>query len=196
MVGTDLCEINKKDYLVILDAYPSYPEVIPYNGPCYSSEEFADLKNKWEFKHITSSPHFLSSNGLVEKAAQTVKNIITKSIESRTDPFFRLFSHHKTSPTTKLLPPPKKGETVRIYNQNKSIWGEKATAKEQVQYRRNRKHLRKVALEVEDREEKQSTSKRAEKQVKMKSLSAGRSIYGRTIKKPQNLKDMNSRPSR
>ena len=76
--------------------------------------------------------------------------------------------------------------------------GEKATAKEQVapgsyrvetrdnvQYRRNRKHLRKVAPEVEDREEKQSTSKRAKKQVEMKSLSGGRSIYGRTMKKPQ-----------
>ena len=92
----------------------------------------------------------------------------------------------------------KKGETVRIYDQKKSIWGVKATVKEQVaprsyrvetrdnvQFRRNSKHLRKVAPEVEDREEKESTSKRAEKQVEMKSLSEGRSIYGRTVKKPQ-----------
>ena len=76
--------------------------------------------------------------------------------------------------------------------------GEKAKVKEQVtprsyrvetrdnvQYRRNRKHLRKVAQEVEEREEKESTSTRAEKQVEMKSLSGGRSIYGRKIKKPQ-----------
>ena len=98
----------------------------------------------------------------------------------------------------KLLPPLKKLETVRIYDQKKSIWGEKATVKEQVaprsyrvetrdnvQYRRNRKHLRKVAPEVEEREEKESTSTRAEKQVEMKSLSGGRSIYSRKIKKPQ-----------
>ena len=52
------------------------------NGPCYRSQEFADFKNKWGFKHVTSSPHFPSSNELVEKAVQTVKNIITKSIES------------------------------------------------------------------------------------------------------------------
>ena len=74
VVGTDLCEIKKKDYLVIVDAYSSYPEVIPLssqssnavikemkatfarhnipdivhsdNGPCYSSQEFADFKNR------------------------------------------------------------------------------------------------------------------------------------------------------
>ena len=68
VVGTGLCEINKKDYLVIVDAYSSYPEVIPLsskssnalikdmkvtfarhgipdivhsdNGPPYSSQEF------------------------------------------------------------------------------------------------------------------------------------------------------------
>ena len=48
------------------------------NRPYYSSQEFADFKNKWGFKHITSSPHFPSSNVLVEKAVQTVKNIISQ----------------------------------------------------------------------------------------------------------------------
>ena len=123
VVGTDLCEINKA-YLVIVDAYSSYPEVIPLssqsnnavikemkatfarhgipdivhsdNGPCYSSQEFADFKNKWGFKHITSNPHFPFSNGLVEKAVQTVKNIITKPIESGTDPFLGLLAYRST----------------------------------------------------------------------------------------------------
>ena len=269
VVGTDLCEIKKQDYLVIVDAYLGYPEVIPLssqssnavikemkatfarhgipdivhsdNGPCYSSQEFADFKNKWGFKHITSSPHFPSSNGLVEKAVnQTVKNIITKSIEGGTDPFLGLLAYrskqidNQKTPAellmgrkletdlpivenqlkvkdskakirkayhdrnAKLLPPLQNLETVIIYDQKKSIWGEKATVKEQVaprsyrvetrdnvQYRRSRKHLRKVAPEVEEREVKESTSTRAEKQVEMKSLSGGRSIYGRKIKKPQ-----------
>ena len=124
VIGTDLCEINKKDYLVMVDAYSSYPEVIPLssqssdavikgmkvtftrhvipdvvhsdNGPCYRSQEFADFKNKWGFKHVTSSPHFPSSNGLVEKAVQTVKNIITKSIESGTDPCLGLLAYRST----------------------------------------------------------------------------------------------------
>ena len=63
------------------------------NGPCYSSQEFADFKNKWEFKHITSSPHSPSSNGLVDKAAQTVKNIIFKSIDSGTNPILGLLAY-------------------------------------------------------------------------------------------------------
>ncbi|CAB4025806.1 retrotransposon-like family member retr-1 [Paramuricea clavata] len=124
VVGTDLCEINKKEYLVIVDAYSSYPEVIPLssqsskavikgmkvtfarhgipdivhsdNGPCYSSQEFADFKTKWGFKHVTSSPHFPSSNGLVEKAVQTVKNIISKSIESGADPYLGLLAYRST----------------------------------------------------------------------------------------------------
>ena len=99
-----------------------------------------------------------------------------------------------TETRMKLLPPLKKGETVRIYVQKKTMWEEKAMVKEQVpprsyrvetrgnvQYRRNRKHLRKIALEVEDREEKESTPTQAEKQVEMKSLSGGRSISCRKI---------------
>ena len=225
------------------------------NGSCYSSQEFADFKTKWGFKHVTSSPHFPSSNGLVEKAVQTVKNIISKSIESGTDPYLGLLAYRSTpldnhnSPAELLmgrtlktdlpvvenqlnvkdskavvtwktkkkeiqkayhdreaqpLPPLKQGEMVRIYDQKKLMWGEKATVKEKiaprsyivetkgkVRYRRNRKKLRKITSEVEDGNDKNaSTTKRAEKQVETKSLpsnevSRDRSRYGRTIKKPR-----------
>ena len=78
----------------------------------------------------------------------------------------------------KPLPPLKQGEMVRIYDQKKLMCGEKATVKEKiaprsyivetkdkVQYKRNRKHLRKITSEVEDRNDKNaSTTKRAEKQ--------------------------------
>ena len=124
MVGTDLCEINEKEYLVLVDGYFSNPEVIPLSSQsrnavitgmkgtfarhgipdivhsdkrtCYSSQEFADFKNKWGFKHVTSSPHFPSSNGLVKKAVQTVKNIIGKSIKSGTDPYLGLLAYRST----------------------------------------------------------------------------------------------------
>ena len=75
-------------------------------------------------------------------------------------------------------------EMVRIYDQKKLMWGEKTTVKEKiaprsyivetkdkVQYRRNRKQLRKMTSEVEDGNDKNaSTTKRAEKQVETKSL--------------------------
>ena len=84
----------------------------------------------------------------------------------------------------KPLPPLKQGEMVRIYDQKKLMWGEKATVKEKiaprsyivetkdkVQYRRNRKQLRKITSEVEDRNDKNaSTTKRAEKQVETKAF--------------------------
>jgi hypothetical protein len=63
--------------------------------------------------------------------------------------------------------------------------------KDKVQYRRNRKQLRKITSEVEDGNDKNaSTKKRGEKQVETKSLpsnevSRDRSRYGRTIKKPR-----------
>ena len=148
-----------------------------------SSQEFADFKTKWGFKHVTSSPHFPSSNGLVEKAVQTVKNIISKSIESATDPYLGLLAYRSTpldnhkSPAellmgrtlktdlpvvenqlndkdskavvawkakkkeiqkayhdreAKPLPPLKQGEMVRIYDQKKLMWGEKAAVKERL----------------------------------------------------------------
>ncbi len=66
------------------------------NGPCYSSQEFSDFQKKWGFKHVTSSPHFPSSNGLAEKTVQTVKNIISKSMESGTDPYLGLLACRTT----------------------------------------------------------------------------------------------------
>ena len=112
-VATDLFELNNQHYIVIVDAYSNYPEVqeltsqssksvinamktvfarlgIPEevlsdNGPCYSSAEFASFAKQWDFNHITSSPGFPQSNGLAERTVQTVKNIISKSIESKED---------------------------------------------------------------------------------------------------------------
>jgi hypothetical protein len=84
----------------------------------------------------------------------------------------------------KPLSPLKQGEMVRIYDLKKLMWGEKATVKEKiaprsyivetkdkVQYRRNRKQLRKITSEVEDRNDKNvGTTKRAEKQVETKAF--------------------------
>lgn len=58
------------------------------NGPQYTSEQFRKFAKGWNFKHITSSPHYPQSNGKAENAVKTVKNILRKCVESGDD--FRL----------------------------------------------------------------------------------------------------------
>ena len=49
------------------------------NGPQYSSTEFAKFTSLYGFQHITSSPHFLRSNGLAERTIiQTVWRMLLK----------------------------------------------------------------------------------------------------------------------
>ena len=112
--------LKGQEYLVIVDYFSRYSEVqklkstttqgivnvlkaafarhgIPEtfrsdNGPQFSSQEFKDFANKYNFQHCTSSPHFPSSNGQAERAVQTVKNLL----KNATDPFLALLSYRAT----------------------------------------------------------------------------------------------------
>jgi len=131
-VSTDLFELNKKDYVVIVNAYSNYPEVInipsqssktiinvmkttfarhgiPHevmsdNGPCYISQEFAQFAKDWDFRHVTSSPNFPQSNGLAEKTVQTVKSIMKKCQEDGEDPHMGILAY-RTTPLDVALSP-------------------------------------------------------------------------------------------
>ena len=43
------------------------------NGPCFVSEEFEIFLAKNGVKHITTAPYHPATNGLAERAVQTVK---------------------------------------------------------------------------------------------------------------------------
>ena len=103
-VGTDLFELAGKSYILVINYFSRYPEVLELrsttsaavvsalqsifarhgipetlrsdNGPQYSSAEFARFASTYGFKHVTSSPHFPQSNGQAERAVQTVKNLL------------------------------------------------------------------------------------------------------------------------
>ena len=92
--GTDLFYCNKMDYIVLGDYFSKYlimrkipnssthsiikelgmiftefgrPFVLKSdNGPCYTSREFHDFLEYYKIHHITSSPHYLQSNGFTE----------------------------------------------------------------------------------------------------------------------------------
>ncbi|XP_015748130.1 PREDICTED: uncharacterized protein LOC107327924 [Acropora digitifera] len=71
-------------------------EVISDNGPQYSSKEFESFAKSWEFKHTITSPLNPQANGLVEKAVQTVKSLLTKVKQDSRDPYLALLEYRNT----------------------------------------------------------------------------------------------------
>ena len=112
-IGADLYSFDSTDYIIATDYYSGYPEiarlpstkaksvinflkdwfcrygkpetVFTDNGPQFDCEEFRDFVKKWDFVHETSSPYHSRSNGLVERSIQTVKNMLKKSIDGKSD---------------------------------------------------------------------------------------------------------------
>lgn len=106
-LAADLFEHEKHHYLLVVDYFSKWPEVIKLenlsskttvnclkellskyglidemitdNGPQFSSADFKDFSSEFEFKHVTSSPHYAQSNGQAERTVQTVKRLIMKS---------------------------------------------------------------------------------------------------------------------
>ena len=119
-VAADLFHLKGLDYLVIVDYYSRYSEVIQLrtttsqsvvnalksvfarhgipevlrsdNGPQFSSKEFTEFSQSYQFTHTTSSPHYPASNGQAEQAVQTVKHLL-KNAE---DPYLALLSYRAT----------------------------------------------------------------------------------------------------
>lgn len=112
-VGTDTFHFNGMRYLLVIDYFSKYFEMIQLtnatsevivdnlksifsrlgipdivmsdNGPEYSSHTFKTFAQTWNFKHITSSPLYPQSNGQAERTVQIAKNILKKSLFENTD---------------------------------------------------------------------------------------------------------------
>ena len=120
VIGTNICYVKKRPYLIVVDYFSKFIEVnylaslassetiralksvfarhgIPEversdNGPQYDSAEFAKFAKGWEFKHVTSSSLYAESNGEVERANQTAKNLLQKE----SDPAKALLAYRST----------------------------------------------------------------------------------------------------
>ncbi len=104
-ITTDLFKFQKNDYVIVVDYYSNYPEIaklcstVSYhvieklksttetvmsdNVPQYASREFKEFAKEWEFKHIT----YPNSNGMTERAVQTIKQLLKRAIKSGEDPY-------------------------------------------------------------------------------------------------------------
>lgn len=123
-VGVDIFHFGGNSYIVAYDAHSNFPEVqqlrdttastsiaalsamfarygVPLevctdNGPQFSSYEFAEFARKYDFSHVTSSPHYPQSNGLAEKGVQIVKRLLKKSQDSGEDFWLGLLAYRST----------------------------------------------------------------------------------------------------
>ena len=106
-IATDLFELNKQTYILFVDYYSRYPEVIKLNsttstsvinamksvfsrhgiprtvisdnGPQYDSVEMKQFASTYGFNHVTSSPYYPQSNGLAERMVKTIKSLIAET---------------------------------------------------------------------------------------------------------------------
>ncbi|XP_032241511.2 uncharacterized protein K02A2.6-like [Nematostella vectensis] len=127
-VGIDLFELNGKDFVLTVDYYSGFFEVdrlegktakevmrkikphvarhgIPDqimsdNGPPFDSHEFRQFTNSYGIEHVTSSPGYAQSNGKVENAIKTAKNLMKKATESNKDPYLALLDWRNTPSET------------------------------------------------------------------------------------------------
>ena len=106
-IVTDLFELHKQTYILFVDYYSRYPEVIKLNsttstsvinamksvfsrhgiprtvisdnGPQYDSVEMKQFASTYGFNHVTSSPYYPQSNGLAECMVKTIKSLIAET---------------------------------------------------------------------------------------------------------------------
>ena len=119
-VASDLFEYEKRNYLLMVDYYSRFIEVIELtkitsseiiaemkrifsrngipeclisdNGRQYVSEEFKVFTNNWGISHVTSSPGHPSANGLAERTVRTVKELWKPS----NDFYSAILAYHST----------------------------------------------------------------------------------------------------
>lgn len=132
-VGVDLFQLKGKDYLLLVDYFSKFVEIIALHtttseniidclknifmrqgipkivmsdcGPQFSSTKFKEFSTNWCFNHVTSSPHFPQSNGQIERTIQTVKNIMKKTLEDRQDYRLALLEYLNTPLSQNLASP-------------------------------------------------------------------------------------------
>lgn len=133
MLGADLFQIKNKYYLLVVDYYSKYVEVVSLadirsgtiisqmkgifarhgipkklvsdNGLQFTSAEFTSFVNTWEFEHVTSSPYYARSNGLAERNIQTIKKLMMKAESDGSDPYLALLNFRNTPVTSDTYSP-------------------------------------------------------------------------------------------
>ena len=70
--------------------------MISDNGLQFVSSEFKKFSKEWDLEQRTSSPGNSKSNGKVESAVKTAKNLIRKALDAGTDPYLAILNYRNT----------------------------------------------------------------------------------------------------
>lgn len=65
-------------------------------GTQFCNFKFNNFSKLWNFEHITSSPYYARSNGMVERYVQTCKQMLKKAEHSGRDPYIALLEYRNT----------------------------------------------------------------------------------------------------
>ena len=113
-IGADYFTIGTQDYLLIVDYFSKYSEVIPVTSKSadatvqvmktifarhgiptsviadnmpFNSKMFKQFASQWNF---TLTTHFPQSNGFAERNVQTIKSLFKKANEASSDEYLAL----------------------------------------------------------------------------------------------------------
>ena len=75
------------------------------NGPCYTFREFHDFLEFYKIHHITSSPHYLQSNGFAKALVGILKKLMEKSVKDG-KPWNYGLLEYRVTPVSGNLPLP------------------------------------------------------------------------------------------
>ena len=126
-MATDLFEYDGKHYLIVIDYFSRYIELVELrsktvehvivalksifarhgipavecsdNGPCYAAISFQQFETAYSFQHITS-PRFPQANSEAKRGVQIAKNPLRKAA----DPYLALFASRVTPSHTGYSP--------------------------------------------------------------------------------------------
>lgn len=126
-VGIDFCKALDKAYMLLVDYHSKFIEIrnlktttasavegelklifathgipqimISDNGPPFDSFSLKSFFKEWDVTHITSSPTYPASNGMVERAIGTAKGLILKAVRSGNDPIRAILDYNATPKT-------------------------------------------------------------------------------------------------
>ena len=122
-LGADYFSLAGKDYLLIVDYFSKYPEIISMESKTaeatvkamkqifarhgipntvvadnmpFNSKAFRQFAKEWDFSVVTSSPNYAQSNGLAERNVQTMKKLLKKAHEGNKDEQLALLEFRNT----------------------------------------------------------------------------------------------------